>query len=843
MADFHQLLHTIREKSKEFTGRLAEWGRTRWRQRPTWKQVMKYAGITAAAGAFLAFLFCLAVYLGVFGSIPNYAQLQGIKNYTASEVYAGDGQLLGKYYIENRINADFEEISPTLIYALVATEDARFFEHNGIDIRAFFRVLVKSILLSDDSSGGGSTISQQLAKNLFPRRNHGIFTIPAAKVSEMIIARRLEKIYTKNELLNLYLNTVPFGENVFGIKVASRRFFNKAPEDLKTEEAAVLVGMLKGNTYYNPVRNPERALQRRNTVLGQMAKYAYLDSAEADSLQQLPLEVDYRRDGSNQGLATYFREHLRHELEEILGDYKKPDGSTYNLYTDGLKIYTTIDARLQQYAEEAVREHMSRLQEAFNKHWGDRPAWGSDRVLQRAVEDSKRYQQLKESGRSEEELQEAFNTPQTMVVFDWQEGDVQKEMTPLDSIKHYLTTLNTGFLAMEPGTGLLRAWVGGVDHQYFKYDHVKSSRQVGSTFKPVVYATALTNGMLPCEYTQNELVTYTEYDDWTPRNADGEYGGVYSMEGALSHSVNAVTVGILERSSIDSVRLLAREMGISSGIPAVPAIALGSVEASLWEMVRVYGTFANRGLRPEMHYLDRIETSDGKLLVEFNRPSTGRFPRVLREDHADMMVKMLESVVDSGTARRLQYEFRLYNDIAGKTGTTQDHTDGWFIGFTPKLVAGAWVGADNPSVHFRSMRLGQGSNTALPIWGLFMQKVYKDPSYRHWKRAEFAEPNDTTWALMQCPPFLEEMPIVAEYEEDYQENPEFFNRLYSDLAAYRDQAVNIQLKRRRSNETEAEYYERMRRYNERLMRRDDRREQLKQFWKEKLFGGGDKDGG
>jgi len=837
MADFHQLKEEMIIKAKVLLARTKEWAKQRWENRPTWKQWFRYTLVLAGIGLFLAFVFSLSVYQGFFGPVPTYGELSEIQNHTASEVYTEDEILLGKYYIENRINADFEEISPDLIAALVATEDARFFQHRGVDLRATLRVLVKSILLFDDSSGGGSTISQQLAKNLYPRQDLGMLTIPVAKLKEMFVARRLERIYTKQELLNLYLNTVPFGENVYGIKVASRRFFNKAPKDLRTEEAALLVGMLKANTLYNPVRNPELAQSRRNTVLGQMVKYGYLEEPLMDSLRQLPIELDYRRDGNNRGLATYFREHLRQEIEEVLEEYEKPDGTPYNLYTDGLKIHTTINARMQRYAEEAVQEQMAKLQDTFDKHWKKGTPWGSESVLQRAVEQSERYKQLVKGGHSSEEIEVIFNRPVQMTVFDWKEGDVDLEMSPLDSVKYYLAMLNTGFLAMEPATGLIRAWVGGIDHQYFQYDHIKSQRQAGSTFKPIVFATALQSGMYPCEYTYNDLITYTEYEDWTPQNADGEYGGVYSMEGALSHSINAVTVGIMMRTGVDSVQLMARQMGIGSHIPSVPSIALGTVEASLWDMVQVYGTFANRGRRPEMHYLDRIESSEGEVIVEFNRPNPRSFDRVLGENESDMMIKMLESVVDSGTARRLKYRFRLYNDIAGKTGTTQNQTDGWFLGFTPKLVAGAWVGADNPRVRFRSLRLGQGSSTALPIWGSFMRKVYDDPTFKQWYYAKFEEPNDTIKALMQCPPFLEEMPIMADLEEDYQENPGFFNRLYSDLADYRDQEVNVQIKERRSTETEAEYYERMRRYNERLMRREQRREKLKEFWSDVLFGG------
>ncbi|MBX2875876.1 MAG: transglycosylase domain-containing protein, partial [Saprospiraceae bacterium] len=703
----------------------------RWRafrmKHPRWAFTFKMGLGLGLIGFLFIVGLVLSVYWGYLGPLPDYAELRNIQNNTASEIYGENDVLLGKFFKENRINADFEEISPNVINALVATEDARFFEHAGIDMRAWMRVLFKSILLFNESSGGGSTLSQQLAKNIYPRRPYKVLSTPVNKIREMFIARRLENIYTKEDLLRLYLNTVPFSENIFGIKVAAQRFFKKSPDQLGVEEAAVLVGMLKGTTLYNPVRNPELATQRRNIVMGQMVKYEYLDPVLFDSLKAMPLALQYFREGSNAGLATYFRDQVRVEVNRILKDYPKPDGSPYDVYTDGLKIYTSIDPKLQQYAEEAVNTHMPVLQKAFYKNWEKRGTpWGGKKVLEQAKKNSRRYKQLAAQGKTEEEIDAIFDQPLSMQIFSWEEGDVVKEMSPLDSLKYYLTILNTGFLAMEPNTGLIRAWVGGINHKYFQYDHVRSRRQVGSIFKPIVYAQALQNGMLPCEYTYNRQVVYTDYNDWQPRNADGTYEGVYSMEGALSHSVNTVTVEVMRRGGLDSTRLLARDMGIKANIPEGPAISLGAVDASLEEMVTVYSTFANRGVRPNLHYLDRIETSDGYVIAEFERPNPKNFRRVLPEEHADVMIKMMESVIDSGTAKRVHYRYGIYGAVAGKTGTTQNHSDGWFMGFTPKLVAGAWVGAESPRVHFRTMGVGQGSNTALPIWGEFMKRVYKD---------------------------------------------------------------------------------------------------------------------
>ncbi len=809
--------------------------RKTWIAVPKWK-VLLFSLVGAVALIVLFFgMMAMLTYAGMFGKLPAYANLKSIKNNIASEVYSDDGVLLRKYYVQNRVNADFEEISPNIINALVATEDARFFEHSGIDFVAWLRVFFKTILLDNKSAGGGSTLSQQLAKNLYPREPHPPFTILVSKLKETFIARRLERLYSKEELLKLYLNTVPFGDNIYGIKVAAQRFFNKSPQDLKLEEAAVLVGMLKGNTLYHLVRNPENALKRRNTVLNQMYKYGYAQKAVVDSLKQLAINLESYRHHDNT-LGIYFTEQLRLEVERILEKFPKPDGRPYDLYKDGLKIYTTIDSRMQRYAEEAVAEHMSKLQYQYYKEWRTGTPWGKSSVLKKAIQSSDRYQALKSEGLTDEEIDEIFRQPITMEVFIWKnEGREEREMSPLDSIKYYLTILNTGFLAMEPGQGLIRAWVGGIDYRYFQYDHVKSKRQVGSIFKPVVYTQALLSGMLPCEYTPNQMVRYaTDNGEWQPRNADGTYEGVYSMEGALSNSVNVVSVEVLQRAGIPEVKQLAQAMGIESRIPEVPSIALGSVDASLLEMVKVYGTFANRGFRPEVHYLDRIETNDGKVIVEFPRPNSRKFKQAIPMEQADMMVKMMQTVVDSGTAKRLRYRYGLYNPIAGKTGTTQNHTDGWFIGFTPNLVAGAWVGADNANIHFKSLSAGQGANTALPIWGLFMKRVLKDPAFQKWRSAQFPELTEENQAYMACPPYLEEMPILADYNIEDWEEFQLIKR-FLPLVANQDLIDALQRKRRRNNESLLDYADRIERYLRRLERRDENRENRKNFWSELLF--------
>ncbi len=810
-----------------------------WQSRPKWK-IGLHAGLffTALITGFLLILTIL-IYQGQFGKIPDYASLKEIKNYNASEVYAEDGALLGKYYIENRINADFEEISLHIINALIATEDARFFEHHGIDFKAWLRVVVKSILLSDQSAGGGSTLSQQLAKNLYPRQSYWAFGLLINKIKEMIIARRLENLYSKEDLLRLYLNTVPFSENIFGVKVASQRFFNKTPDELAPHEAAVLVGMLKATTTYNPIKNPDKALKRRNTVLSQMMKYEYINQSLYDSLVQQPIELSYYKEGNNEGIGTYFREHLRLELEEILQDFRKPNGDTYNLYTDGLRIYTSLNSSIQHYAEDAVAENMPKIQANFYKDWKKRDPLKRTKLLEKTKKNSRRYKSLKNKGYSEDQIDTIFAKAIPMTIFNWDGDQEEKVMSPLDSIKHYLTILNTGLLAVEPGTGLIRAWVGGINHQYFQYDHVKARRQVGSTFKPIVYACALEAGMMPCEYTSNRLKTYEKYNNWEPHNSDGEYGGVYSMEGALSNSVNVVTVEVLERAGIDEVVELAKDMGIDSHVPQVPAISLGAVDASLMDMIRVYATFANQGRTPQLHYLDRIETSTGEVLVEFERPHPRTFRQSIAPNYNEVMVKMMEAVIDSGTARQLRYSYGLRNDIAGKTGTTQNQSDGWFIGFTPKIVAGVWVGAESPQVHFRTLYRGQGAKTALPIWGSFMKKVYADRQFRSWKRAEFPGLSDTTLALMQCPHYLEEMPVLVNYWEEEEKKPSLFKRIFgggneTEVTPKEDTYIN--LPPRRSGESAEEYRNRIQAYREEKVEDAEKQEKRKKFWSKLLFG-------
>lgn len=718
----------------------------------TWKVALGYLTVGfAGIGLGLAILITF-VAGGFFGYIPPKSELRLVRNSTASEVYSRDEVLIGRYFLTNRVNAELDEISDTLANALIATEDARFMKHSGIDLRALFRVLFRSLILNEESSGGGSTLSQQLAKNLYPRRTYRVATMLLNKIREMIIARRMEDVYTKKELLGMYLNTVPFSENVYGIKVAAQRFFNKSPKDLKIEEAAILVGMLKATTSYNPRTNTEKAKERRNLVLERMHKYKYLSDAELDSLAGLPIQLEYDSlDVQNEGLATYFREFIRTEMEGVLKNFKKANGEPYNHYTDGLKIYTTIDARLQKHAEDAVNEQLPKIQRRFNGEWSNQDPWEEPENFRKILEANPIYQSWKAKGYSHQGIVARMSEKYSMELFDWKNGSIRREMSQLDSIKYYLHQLNTGLIAADPETGAIRAWVGGFDHQFVQYDHVKSRRQVGSTFKPILYAQAVESGMDPCKYFPNQPKMYPEYENWQPKNSDNSYGGGYSLEGALTKSVNTVSVQIIMETGINPVRKLAADLGIKTKVPYAPSIALGTLETSLMEMVQAYSAFVNRGIKRPFYFIERIETADGELIAQFG-PNKNVEPekRVLSERTSDIMLKMMRSVTSGGTASSVRWKFGINSDFAGKTGTTQNQSDGWFIGLTQKLVAGVWVGGESPFIHFKSLDSGQGAATALPIWGSFMKRVYEDPKFSAWKDAKMAELPDSVKYRISC---------------------------------------------------------------------------------------------
>ncbi|HSH51898.1 MAG TPA: transglycosylase domain-containing protein [Bacteroidales bacterium] len=697
-------------------------------------------------------LFVGAVRFGMFGGFPPDKGLKRIHHNTATNVYSVDNKLLGRYYLQNRTNELLDDIPENFIHALIATEDVRFYVHKGIDYRSMTRVFVKTILLADRGSGGGSTITQQLAKNLYPRQNFGFLTIPVAKVKEIFIARKLEEFYEKNKILELYLNTVSFGENTYGIETAALLFFNKEPSTLKIEESALLVGLLKANSNYNPRKNEEAALARRNVVLSQMYKYGYINGRECDSLEQLPIQLNYHQLTHDEGLAPYFREHVRQECLNILKTKKKPDGTKYNLYTDGLKVYTTLNAKMQEYAERAMKKHLKKLQQQFENDWRGRAPWEKDVLLAKLqIGQSAPYQILKSKGLSDTEALEAMKEKRHTRIFTW-DGEKDTLISPLDSVLHHFKMLQSGFLAMNGTNGDILAWVGGIDYRYFKYDHVKSKRQTGSVIKPVIYASAIERGVKPCDFYKNDSVVYETYDDWTPRNSDGKYGGYYSVKGALANSVNTISVKLLLEAGIDSTIHLARQMGIQSSLPETPSLALGTGDASLLEMLQVYSVFTNHGNGVSPRVIRRIEDADGNLV--YTDPIHEPGGAVITKETAQTMIEMLKGVVDRGTANALRSVWRFNNEFAGKTGTTQNNTDAWFIGMNPKIIAGVWVGGDSPVVRFRNATYGQGAYSALPVYAYFFQDIFNDPKYNYLKNLSFNIP-DTLKSVFDCNDFEE----------------------------------------------------------------------------------------
>ena len=708
---------------------------------------LRFAGNSIAVAFLLGVLFFILVFLGVLGPVPTTYQLKQINNPVASEVYSEDGKILGRYYIENRSNVRFEEISPNVINALIATEDARFYEHRGIDEVALARVFVKSILLQKSSSGGGSTISQQIAKNLFPRANYGPFSMPVNKLREAIIAYRLERIYTKEEVLAMYLNTVPFAENVFGIEVASERFFSKKPAKLDVHEAAVLVGMLKANNYYNPRTHPDRAKGRRDVVIAQMEKYNYLTPQQAEAYKAKPLDVRYRLISYNQGPAPYFLEKIRPELLDWCSSHLNEKNEPYNLYTDGLKIKTTIDFNLQYYAQQSVKEYMKNLQNVFDNHWKSRDIFKENpEILKSAIQNNNK------SGDSYQEELKKYNTKIHTELFTW-DGLKEANITRLDSLKHYLKLLNAGFIAIDPHQSSLKAWVGGIDYRFFKYDHVTAPRQTGSTFKPIVFLSALENNIEPDRYFENKLTVYEDYDDWTPRNSHDDYTGFYTMKGALAKSLNTVSVEVLLEAGIDETIDIAENLGISAKMEDYPSLALGVSSISLFEITEAYATIVNDGKPVDTHYILEIADRNGKVLDTFNY-ATVEEP-VVSPENCRAVINMMEAVVDEGTGRGIRTVYNIPGDFAGKTGTTQDNSDGWFIGITPDLVTGCWVGADDPRVHFRTTTYGQGAYMALPIVGKFFYKTYADRKFAQLKYNTFPEPGEEMLDMLNEPNYKE----------------------------------------------------------------------------------------
>ena len=710
----------------------------------------------------LIFLLISFISLEIFVDLPSVQELQNPKSNLATVIYSSDMKTLGKYYAENRVSVKYYELDIDLVNALIATEDARFLEHSGVDLRALARA-VFGALTGSSSSGGGSTLSQQLAKMMFPREKLSKFETVIRKLKEWVIAARLEKNYTKDEILALYLNKFDFLNQAVGVKSAAQIYFNRTQDSLEIQQAAMLIGMAKNPSLFNPVKKADTTLHRRNVVMMQMVVNGFLTKEKYDSLKVLPLGVIFHPEDHNDGLAPYFREYLReYFLKTWCAKHINPEtNKPYNIYRDGLKIHTTIDSRMQKYAEEAVTEHMTDLQKLFTKECKTKKnapfAWNVNKeqienIMMSSMKRSDRYRSLKNAGLSKEQILAEFKKPVPMTVYSLR-GDIDTNLTPWDSIRYYKSFLHTGFISIEPTTGYVKAWVGGVNHKHFKFDHVKvGRRQVGSTFKPFVYALAIQEGYSPCYQVANvrTCIETPGQPAWCPDNSDGNKGTgkMVTLRYALAGSINYVTAWVMKQFGPDAVINLVRRLGITAPIDAVPSIALGTPDISVFEMVAANATFANKGTYIQPTFITRIEDKNGKVLEEFF-PTTDE---VFSEEKAYAMIQLMRGVVDIGTGTRLRFRYNLRNEIAGKTGTTQNNADGWFMGLTPDLVAGCWVGGEERSVHFNSTNEGQGASMALPIWGKFFQKVYADPSLKVSKNG-FVKPANMGDVQLDCTEF------------------------------------------------------------------------------------------
>ncbi len=694
-------------------------------------------------------LFFLFASWGLFGSMPSFEDLENPDSNLATEIISSDGVILGKYFEKNRSQLKYSDLPKNLVDALVATEDERFYEHSGIDGRGTLRAIA-----SLGTSGGASTLTQQLAKQLF--HGEGSKFLPfriVQKIKEWIIAIRLERQYTKNEIIAMYCNIYDFGNYSVGISSAAQTYFSKAPKDLTIDESAVLVGMFNNSSKFNPVKHPVASKNRRNVVLLQMEKNGIITEGQKEKLQDLPITLKFKLESHREGTATYFREYLRDYMKKWVEENKKADGSDYNIYKDGLKIYTTIDSRMQLHAEEAVEKHLANLQEQFfdeaktnkNAPFVNISKAETDRIMKQAMKSSYRWTVMAETGKSDEEIEASFSQKTKMKVFSWK-GERDTIMTPLDSIRYYKHFLQTGLMAMEPQTGNIKAWVGGINYKYFQYDHVgQGARQVGSTFKPFVYATAIEQlGMSPCDTILDGpfMIRKGRHHvtaDWEPRNSDNRYRGMVTLKQGLANSINTISAKLIDKTGPEAVIELTHKLGVKSEIPAQPSIALGAVDITVQDMVAAYGTFANQGVYVKPQFISRIEDKSGIVIYEPIPESHD----VLNKDIAFAVIKLLEGVTESGSGARLRtqgggsgdnrwtgYPYLFKNSIAGKTGTTQNQSDGWFMGMVPNLVTGVWVGCEDRSARFKSITYGQGATAALPVWAYFMKKCYEDENLK-----------------------------------------------------------------------------------------------------------------
>ena len=709
----------------------------------------------------IALLFVL-ISNGFLGKMPSFEELENPQSSQASLIYADDGRMLGSYFIENRSDVDFRDLSPNLVNALIATEDIRFYEHSGIDFKALARVFIG--VITGSNRGGGSTITQQLAKQLFTERPGSSLARVKQKLNEWVISIKLERSYSKEEIIAMYLNKYDFINNADGIQTASRVYFGTTPDSLKLTEAATLVGMLQNSSLYNPFRRPELVTERRNVVLKQMYRNNYIDQITYDSAHVQPLGLNVNKQGHAEGMANYFREYLRGYLTDWASSHLKPDSTPYDLYRDGLRIFTTINYDMQMYAEKAVREHLGKdLQPSFDTHWQgftnapfdfeeENAEEEIEKIMQTAKRRSERYRMMRKANYSNDSIDIAFKTPTEMTLFSWH-GDIDTILTPMDSILYYKSILQAGVMSVHPLTGHIKTYVGGIDYRYFKYDHVtQAKRQVGSTFKPVVYTLAMQEGnMSPCSKMPNiqPMIRLPDGTFWKPRNSNSAFEGQeVSLKWALANSINWISAQLIDKYNPSAVVKMARNLGITGYIPAVHAIALGTPDISLYEMVGAMATFANKGVHLKPIFITRIEDKNGNVLERFAPESN----EAMSEETAYLMVSLMKGVVESGTGNRLQWKYGFTNPIAGKTGTTQNQSDGWFMGITPKLVTGIWVGAEDRSVHFRTITEGQGANMALPIWALFMKDVYNDKTIGLYK-GDFDEPSKPLSVEIDCDKF------------------------------------------------------------------------------------------
>lgn len=714
------------------------------------------------AGMVFFALFIVAIGFGLFGDIPSFRAIEHPKSNEATEIISEDGKVLGTYFVKNRSNVNYSQISPNVVNALIATEDVRFRSHSGIDFKRTFTIFFYAMM---GKKQGGSTITQQLALNLFSEegRQKNYFKRIIQKFQEWVIAVKLERNYTKEEIITMYLNTVDFGNQAYGIKSAARVYFNTTPDKLTVPQAAVLVGIQRGITRYSPTKNPERALTRRNTVMALMVKADLLTAQDFDAVKDKPLGLRFTPATTNDGIAPYFRAVLKTEVKKILEERSiTKNGTPYDLDRDGLKITTTINYDMQVYAEEAQKEYMKILQKQFSNSWkGRNPFKGMERQIDQGVKRSDRYKSLKLEGKSDEEINTDFNTPSRLTIFTWK-GNVDTLMKPIDSVKYYKLLLRNAMMAMDPKTGYIKAWVGGINYEHFKYDQVKmGTRQVGSTAKPFTYAVAIENGISPCLSVPNEPVTISTpgSPDWTPRSS-GTIPGNITLLKALANSQNYIAAYLMKIVGPEAVSIEAKKMGITSDVPPLPSISLGSFDASVYDMVGAYSVFANKGTWTQPTYILKIEDKNGVVLYD-SKPT---IKVVMNEEIAYVMTRMLRGVITGGTGWRLAGKYGVTAPIGGKTGTTQNNSDGWFMGISPDLVAGVWTGCEDRAFHFTSTRDGEGANSALPIFAGFMKRVYANPGLKV-SRADFEPPKNGVSIIYDCNNYVEPEQTTTELDK------------------------------------------------------------------------------